>query len=622
MRLLNLSPILSELNPEEFARLEPYLKENYFEAGSLIIRQGDVGREFHIIWSGRVEVYLEGEPRVRVATLGPEDFFGEMSCLTEDPVSATIQVVEPAVTVSMNQAGLLYLVDNSKALRRHLISALVKRVRTSNTRVQEEHWRNSFIVQAIHKDGESRYGELQGQSEAIARVRVQLQQLSNEGAPVAIVGESGTGKRHAAARLHYNGQRRAKPFLMVSGIEFHWDNWDRQIRAATGGTLVLTKADHLTREALLRLSRSFRDTRIVLTMTNPPDLPGVKQIILPSLRERREDIPTLVREFLRRFNVQNPDTAMSSDAMRKLMIYPFLAGNIEELERVIQEAVVLASGSVIHPEHLRLGSFKVQGSRPTVGLALGGGAVRGCAHVGVLKVLEKEGIPVDLIAGTSVGSIVGALYASGVPVKEMERLISGIRWRNLVRLTCPRAAFVENSPLAHWLEKQIGKRIFEDLKIPFAAVASDAQTGEAVILRTGSVAEAIRASTAIPFMMHPVRYHGRILIDGGVVHKVPAALARSMGADLVIAVDVGIPAFATGPARNLIDSLLHAFDIMSERLVTDEMEWADIVLRPRAPVGGYSFKNAPAFYRKGEEETLLAVPQIRRRMAELAEGRV
>lgn len=615
-------PLLAGLPASQLAQVRPHLRELHHAAGAPVLRQGEPNATFHLIRSGQVAVFLEGEPRVRVATLGPGEFFGEMACLTGDRASATVEAVVPTVTVALDRDGLLALMDVSPPLRRQVLAALVQRIRNANVRVQAEHGRATEITRVMQRDGEARYGELLGEGEAMQQVRAQLAQLAAAATPVAILGEDGTGKEHAAARLHYGGPRRDGPFLVLGAAEFHWDAWDRQLRAASGGTLVLKRADLLTAGALRRVVQGGADVRVVLTAPDLPAVPGLARVVLPPLRERKEDIPALVRVFLRRSGVADPAGAMAGEALRRLLIYPFLAGNVKELARVIREAVVLAAGGTIRPEHLRLGRYRPPGARPTVGLALGGGAVRGCAHVGVLKVLEQAAIPVDLIAGTSAGALVGALYAGGMGVAEMERLLPTLKWRDLLQWTWPRQALAHNAPLARWLERHLGRVTFADLRLPFAAMAADARSGTAVVLRSGPVAEAVRASTALPGLMRPVQVGERTLVDGGVVHKVPAALARSMGADLVIAVDVGVPAFAAGPARNLLDALLHAFDIMSERLVSEELEWADVVLRPRAPVSGYSFKNAAAFFQRGAAEAEPAVPLVRRRMAELAAGAV
>ena len=239
--------------------------------------------------------------------------------------------------------------------------------------------------------------------------------------------------------------------------------------------------------------------------------------------------------------------------------------------------------------------------------------------MGVLKVFEEEGIPVDYIAGSSVGSLVGAAYASGMTVSEMEKVLPTIRWSKLVRLVWPRLAICENSRMEHFISKHIGCKTFEELRIPFACIAADTLTGEAVVLKSGSLAKAIRASTAIPMMMTPVYHKGRSLMDGAVVHKVPAVLARSMGADLVVAVDVTRPVSSKNQPRHLVDALFSYLDSMSQRLIDDELEWADIVIRPQSPVSGYSFKNSPAFFKMGEKVTREKVGLIRRRIGELAE---
>jgi predicted acylesterase/phospholipase RssA/CRP-like cAMP-binding protein len=614
-RLL-LLPIFQNMNSEELERFIPYLKEEEHVEGTAILSQGQIGTVFHIVLSGKVGVYVEGESRVQVAELGFGDFFGEMSCLTGDQVSATVQAVNLVETIAVNREGLLQLMDNSSTFRSYMIEAMVKRIQKSNDRVQEEHLRSAVMIKAMHLEGEARYSELQGQSEAIIRVRGQLQDLAKQPIPVAIVGEDGVGKGHAAARLHYGGPRREGPFLMISALDFSWPEWEEKLRAAKGGTLVLKKADQLPTHVLQQVVNSSGDTRVVLSAKGTPELTGVHRLEFPPLRERREDIPTLVRIFLRQAGVVEPDSAISAEAIRRLFIYPFLSANVEELAKVIQEAVVLAKGAKIRPEHLSLGRYRRPGSRPTIGLALGSGAVRGSAHVGVLKVLEQENIPVDMIAGSSIGAVIGALYASGFSVGDIERILPTVRWRNLTRFIWPKEAFTENRPMGRWLQQYIGNITFDDLRIPFAAVASDAGTGEAYVLRSGSVIEAIRASTAIPFMIKPVQIDGRTLMDGGVVHRVPVALARSMGADIVIAVDVSVPSFAAGPARNLIDSLLHTIAIMSEHQANDEMELADVVIRPQVPVSGYSFKNAMAFIQKGEQQAREVLPIIRKKMVE------
>jgi NTE family protein len=204
--------------------------------------------------------------------------------------------------------------------------------------------------------------------------------------------------------------------------------------------------------------------------------------------------------------------------------------------------------------------------RKRLGLALGGGGARGMAHVGVLRVLEREGIAIDCIAGTSVGSVVGAIYAAGLRSDRLMEAALQVRWRQIGRLVWPRQGFVSFDRLESYVVDMIGDVTFADLEIPYAAVAADLAAGEQVVLREGRVARAVRASCSVPGIVTPVEVNGRLLVDGGVINNLPISVVRGLGADVVIAVGLGAPpgsyprgAFQMGMAA--IDSLLiHAAD--------------------------------------------------------------
>jgi NTE family protein len=176
-----------------------------------------------------------------------------------------------------------------------------------------------------------------------------------------------------------------------------------------------------------------------------------------------------------------------------------------------------------------------------IGLALGSGGARGAAHTGVLNVLEREGIPISVVAGSSIGALVGAAYAVGLPVEQVERewLVTDVHrlFRSFLP-TFPRAGLSSGSELRKILTDVLGDLRIEELPIPYAAVACDIDTGETVVLQEGSLIDAIRASTAIPGILHPVRWGDRLLIDGGLVDPVPVTCCRDLGAEFVIAVDI------------------------------------------------------------------------------------
>lgn len=223
-------------------------------------------------------------------------------------------------------------------------------------------------------------------------------------------------------------------------------------------------------------------------------------------------------------------------------------------------------------------------NRPTIGLALSGGAARGNAHVGVLRALVENNVRIDFIAGTSAGSIVGGAMAAGMSLDQMEEFGRKLRWRNIGRVTMSRLGVQSNERLEQFLRTHLPITRFEDLPIPFAAVATDLKTGTAVVMRDrGDLPFAIRASCAIPGWYVPVTdEQGRQLVDGGLVAVVPATVARSLGADIVIAVDVNAEgATFIGPTGSVIGVLLQSMLVFQKTASRQQIESADLVIKPR-----------------------------------------
>jgi NTE family protein len=222
--------------------------------------------------------------------------------------------------------------------------------------------------------------------------------------------------------------------------------------------------------------------------------------------------------------------------------------------------------------------------RPTIGLALSGGAVRGMAHVGVLRALTDNNIPIDYIAGTSAGSIVAGAYAAGMPVEEVAAVGRDLRWRHIGRMTLSRLGMQSNERLERYLRERLPVTRFEDLQVPLAVVATDLKTGTAVVMRDqGDVPFAIRASCAIPGWYVPVTdEHGRQLVDGGLVAVIPVSVCRSLGPDIVIAVDVNA-AGATffGATGSLIGVVLQSMLVVQKTSSQYQLSAADLVIAPR-----------------------------------------
>ncbi|BBI34189.1 patatin-like phospholipase family protein [Cohnella abietis] len=611
-------PILEQLSAEELEQLNIEMQEQRYLSGQLVMQQGEVSDRVHIIVSGQARVYLKQESKVELAILQRGHFFGEMSCLTGDPVSAHVEAVDDVHTLTVSRKGMLLLMDSNADFRKQIVEAMIKRIQSSNERVLEEHAKSQIIMKQQETEEQERYGVLIGVSPSMQELLQNIERLAVRKEHVLIVGEAGTGKMSIARKLHQTGSQGHYPILTLNGNKFDLLTWDSRVRAAKGGTIVVEHAEQLTVPILKQIIETDTQTRIVLTSTESLDIPGVYTLHVPPLRERVEDIPLLATYFVRKEGAKEEETIISEDALRVLSLFPYLTNNVQELQGIVKKAYVLSGGRTIYSSHLRFGRIRKPGERPIIGLALGSGSIRGMAHLGVLKVLKQEGIPIDRIAGTSVGSLVGGAYAAGMPVEDCIRVLSKMRWGQLLRPTFPKRSFVHNTPMIGFIEQHLGKRLIEDLPIPFAAVASDASTGEAHIMQKGLLANAIAASTAIPAIMRPVSYEGKTLVDGGVIHPVPAALVKSMGADIVIAVNICAESFAKGTARNFIDSLMNTIDMMSSRIVKEELQLADVILRPDLGYNQLSFKDSAICIAAGEAITREAVSRIKQKLTPLS----
>jgi len=227
-----------------------------------------------------------------------------------------------------------------------------------------------------------------------------------------------------------------------------------------------------------------------------------------------------------------------------------------------------------------------QDKRPKIALVLGGGGARGLAHIGVLKVLEQESIPVDMVIGASVGSIVGALYCAGMKIEEIEHLGENTGWDKLTNISgaalvklLVAESLLSTKKTEKYLSKFLGNKKFEDLDIPFACVAADIQTGEKIIFKEGDVLKAIRASSTVPGLFKPVEYRHRFLFDGGLVDNLPTDIAEIMGADLIVAVPVEAD-FSKYKLESVLQILNQSIYIQGRVLDQELIKKSDILIKP------------------------------------------
>ena len=251
--------------------------------------------------------------------------------------------------------------------------------------------------------------------------------------------------------------------------------------------------------------------------------------------------------------------------------------------------------------------------RPKVALVLGGGAARGFAHIGVIRILEQEKIPIDLIVGTSVGSLIGALYAHEANSFELEWTAFGLSKDDLLDYALLGATMgpIKGERLEQFVAKRVPVTGIEALKIPFAAVATDLNRGTRVVLDRGPLARAIRASCAIPGVFQPVEHQGRILVDGGTVDNLPVAVAREKGADIIIAVDIS-QNVTNFNITNLVDVTLQAVHIMFSENVNHRRQDADVLIAPAVgDVAMMDFSQKKRLMQAGMEAARSAMPAVR-----------
>ncbi|TXI32167.1 MAG: patatin-like phospholipase family protein [Ottowia sp.] len=257
-----------------------------------------------------------------------------------------------------------------------------------------------------------------------------------------------------------------------------------------------------------------------------------------------------------------------------------------------------------------------------IGVALGCGAAKGFAHIGVIKMLEANGFKPEVVAGTSAGSVVGALYASGLDPFQLQEKAVALDEASIRDVRLFSGGLVQGLALQDYVNEQVGKRPLERMKKPFAAVATRLETGERTVFVRGNTGQAVRASSSVPGVFEPVAIGGYRYVDGGVVSPVPVDAARQLGADLVIAVDISSKAGGKRP-DGMLGIVNQSIAIMGQRLGEQELARAEVVIRPNVlDYGSADFSRRNQAILEGEKAALAALPQIRTALAQLQAQRL
>lgn len=252
-----------------------------------------------------------------------------------------------------------------------------------------------------------------------------------------------------------------------------------------------------------------------------------------------------------------------------------------------------------------------------IGIALGGGAAKGFAHIGVIKMLEANGLRIEVVSGTSAGSVVGALYASGMDAFQMQKTAFGLDEAQIRDVSLFSGGVVKGQKLQDYVNQLVGNRPLERMRKPFAVVSTQLETGERTVFVRGNTGQAVRASSSIPGVFEPVVIGQKHYVDGGVVSPVPVDAARQLGADYVIAVDISTRASGKNPG-SLLGTVNQSITIMGQKLGQQELARANVVIRPQVnDIGPADFEQRNDAILEGERAALAALPQIRAQVAKL-----
>ncbi len=257
-----------------------------------------------------------------------------------------------------------------------------------------------------------------------------------------------------------------------------------------------------------------------------------------------------------------------------------------------------------------------------IGIALGGGAAKGFAHIGVIKMLEANGLQPEVISGTSAGSVVGALYASGMTSFQMQQTAVALDEATIRDVSLFSGGVIKGQKLQDYVNAMVAQKPIERMKKPFAVVSTKLETGERTVFRRGNTGQAVRASSSIPGVFEPVAIGGYHYVDGGIVSPVPVDAARQLGADLVIAVDISNKATGKNP-DGMLGIVNQSVAIMGQKLGEQELARADVIIRPRVShIGPADFEQRNQAILEGEKAGLAALPQIRARIAQLQQEKM
>lgn len=521
----------SGMTEAEIADAVDGLERRTFPTGTVLMAEGDIPGEMYVLRSGSAAVLIEDRTGTKqtVSHIGPGETIGEMSLLTKEPASATVRVDEESEVLVLDEGGLADLSRRLPELERNMLRILAAR-----------------LVRANYL--------------AVGRQRGRLTVLDSGGSP-PLLGYALTASiawHTRAPTLHVALSDSPLPELeQLASLSAG----ESQLRVPRpGAELVIRRPEgefgpEQVEATLLRLADTYDDVVVQLAGPETSVLAGARTVRLaatqaPAGGHAVEITPDATMPFLRGSLVRTPPLVDEDELALRQGMLPTATGAGQALGRLARRIVGLE-----------------------VGVALGTGSMRGYAHLGALRGLERAGIPVDYLSGTSIGAVVAGLYSTFLDVDRATEFLDELGAR-MFRPTLSRRSLLSTRSMRRHIRKLVGDRPLEELPIPLAVVATDVDTHDEVVLSRGSAMAALFASSAIPGVFPAVRIGSRTLVDGGIVNPVPASAAASLGADIVISVrlvsggGIGeeVSEEVKGPIPNVVAAIVSSIETVQTRI--------------------------------------------------------
>lgn len=662
--LLNSIPLFESLSKDARAFIETRLKRETFASGEVIVRQGDTGDSLYIITDGLVKVTKRdrtGTSR-ELARFRTGDYFGEMSLLAGQPRSADIVAITDTSTVMLRKEDMDRVMEEYPAIAVHFSKVLSKRLRdTSQLNLRT---RRTISIIALYSQS------LDPHLQNILAIHLAAS-LSKELLKRVVLVDAGDHEEDISGMLGIEVPRADNLELsdahdirerrhLLACVRSH--KTGLHVLSIGAGARLGPRAVETEMAAILKILQEEYDYIFINCASSPTPL--IRKVLdasdlLVYLTESSDDSVQQCRHEIDQF-------WHADDAHRELIIgvvHDEARGHVqgEALESTLaphafmmihtKAATIhhfLRTGRLFVYEHpqaklsLSLQHLARRIGRVRIGLALGSGSARGFSHVGVLKVLEKNGIPIDMIAGTSMGAFVGGFFAAGVTASHLEQLVLSYRNKRKVRqtifdLTLPLYGLSKGTHLSRFMRAHLKDITFDDLATPFVAVATDINTGHEIVLRHGTLWEALRASGSVPVMFEPYLLDGRYLVDGSITNPLPTDILIEHDVDFIISCSVNtvstlskrygteesnetgvLSGHASGSDGEretqkcgILNALSRSMGIMSATNTTNKARLADIDIRPDVSyIDWTDFHRGDELLREGEEAAEKAMPTI------------